>query len=83
MTAILGLNAFHPDSSACLVVDGKLVAAIAEERLGQRNKHTMAFPIEAIKTVLSYGALNLSDITHVAIARSASSNLLAIHSKIF
>ena len=77
MTAILGLNAFHPDSSACLVVDGKLVAAIAEERLGQRNKHTMAFPIEAIKTVLSYGGLSLSDISHVAIARSASSNLLA------
>ena len=77
MTAILGLNAFHPDSSACLVVDGKLVAAIAEERLGQRNKHTMAFPINAIKTVLSHGGVSLSDVTHLAIARSTSSNLLA------
>ena len=34
MTAILGLNAFHPDSSACLLIDGKLVGAVAEERLG-------------------------------------------------
>ena len=33
MNLILGLNAFHPDSSACALKDGKLVAAVAEERL--------------------------------------------------
>jgi carbamoyltransferase len=32
---ILGLNAFHPDSSACVLKVGKLVAAMAEERLGK------------------------------------------------
>jgi carbamoyltransferase len=40
MSAILGLNAFHADSAdsaACLVVDGKLVGAVAEERLGTRE----------------------------------------------
>ena len=36
---ILGLNAFHPDSAACALVDGKLVAAVAEERLGPRHKN--------------------------------------------
>jgi carbamoyltransferase len=34
---ILGLNAFHPDSAACVLRDGKLVAAMAEERLGPRR----------------------------------------------
>lgn len=38
MTSILGLNAFHPDSSASLVLDGKLVGAVTEERLGARKK---------------------------------------------
>lgn len=77
MTAILGLNAFHPDSSACLVIDGKLVGAVAEERLGTRKKHTMAFPENAIRWLLSDAGLRLADITHVAIARAPDANLLA------
>lgn len=77
MTAILGLNAFHPDSSACLVIDGKLVGAVAEERLGARKKHTMAFPENAIRWLLSDAGLRLADITHVAIARALDANLLA------
>lgn len=72
MTAILGLNAFHPDASACLVIDGELVGAVAEERLGVRNKHTMAFPENAIRWLLEYSGLRLRDITHVAIARDLS-----------
>jgi carbamoyltransferase len=35
---ILGLNAYHGDSSACIVVDGKLIAAVEEERF-RRVKH--------------------------------------------
>ncbi len=77
MTAILGLNAFHPDASACLVVDGKLVGAVAEERLGARNKHTMAFPENAIRWLLEDAGLRLRDITHVAIARQPSANFAA------
>lgn len=77
MTAILGLNAFHPDASACLVIDGKLVGAVAEERLGARHKHTMAFPENAIRWLLSDARLRLSDITHVAVARAPRANLLA------
>jgi carbamoyltransferase len=43
MTGILGFNAFHADSAACLVVDGQLVGAVAEERLGERQKHSAGF----------------------------------------
>jgi carbamoyltransferase len=77
MTAILGLNAFHPDASACLVVDGKLVGAVAEERLGARRKHTMEFPQNAIRWVLQDAGLRLRDVTHVAIARNPGANLAA------
>jgi len=77
VTAILGLNAFHPDSSACLVIDGKLVGAVAEERLGVRNKHTMAFPENAIRWLLSDARIRLSDISHVAVARAPRANLKA------
>jgi len=48
MNLILGLNAFHPDSSACVLRDGKLAAAVAEERLGSRLKHVAGFPFEFI-----------------------------------
>lgn len=77
MTAILGLNAFHPDASACLVIDGKLVGAVAEERLGSRNKHTMAFPENAIRWLLEDAGIKLAEITHVAVARAPNSNVLA------
>lgn len=77
MTAILGLNAFHPDSSACLVIDGKLVGAVAEERLGKRQKHTMNFPINSIRWLLEDNGLRLSDITHLALARAPRANFIA------
>ena len=45
---ILGLNAHHADASACIVVDGKLVAAAEEERF-RRVKHWAGFPSAAAK----------------------------------
>jgi len=74
MTAILGLNAFHADSAACLVIDGKLVGAVAEERLGNRQKHTSAFPEQSIQWLLKDNGISLSDITHVALPRDTSAN---------
>ncbi len=76
MNAILGLNAFHADSAACLVIDGELVGAVAEERLGQRRKHTSAFPVNAIRWLLADNGLKLSDITHVALPRDTTANRL-------
>ena len=48
---ILGINTFHADSSACLLIDGKLIAAIEEERVN-RIKHYAGFPSKAIKECL-------------------------------
>lgn len=74
MTTILGFNAFHADSAACLVVDGILVGAVAEERLGARVKHSSAFPENAIRRLLADAGLTLRDVTHVAIARDPKAN---------
>ncbi|MEY4169467.1 MAG: hypothetical protein RLZZ217_717 [Planctomycetota bacterium] len=74
MTAILGLNFNHADASACLVIDGKLVAAVAEERLGQRVKHDPRFPGTAIPRVLQMGGVSLRDIDVVAHSRDTSAN---------
>jgi carbamoyltransferase len=64
---ILGINYFFHDSSACLVVDGKLVAAVEEERLN-RQKHTTAFPERAIARCLSPAGLDFADVDHVAVS---------------
>jgi carbamoyltransferase len=77
MTAILGLNAFHADSAACLVVDGKLVGAVAEERLGKREKHSSRFPENAVRWLLAHTGLRLRDITHVALPRDTGANRAA------
>ena len=74
MTAILGLNAFHADSAACLVIDGQLVGAVAEERLGERLKHSPKFPENAIRWLLKDNGLELSDITHLALPRDTRAN---------
>jgi carbamoyltransferase len=77
MSVILGLNAFHADSAACLLVDGKLTGAVAEERLGARKKHTSEFPAHAIRWLLADAGLTLKDVTHVAIARDTRANRAA------
>jgi carbamoyltransferase len=77
MTAILGLNAFHADSAACLVIDGKLVGAVAEERLGKREKHSSRFPEHAVRWLLAHAGLRLRDITHVALPKDTGANRAA------
>ncbi|ANM29076.1 carbamoyltransferase [Acidobacteria bacterium Mor1] len=71
---ILGINAYHGDSAACLVIDGKLVAAIEEERIN-RVKHWAGFPTEAIRFCLDYAGIKPSEIDHVAIGRDPSAHL--------
>jgi carbamoyltransferase len=71
---ILGLNAFHADSAACIVRDGKLVAAAEEERF-RRVKHWAGFPSRAIAYCLRECRLRLGDIDHVAINQDSSAQL--------
>ena len=63
-TNVLGISAFYHDSAACLIQDGKLVAAASEERF-TRKKHDASFPKCAISYCLKEGGINLKDLTHV------------------
>ena len=53
------------DSAAALIVDGSLVAAVAEERFS-RKKHTGSFPIHAIRSCLSIAGLGIQDVDEIA-----------------
>jgi len=72
---ILGLNAFHGDSSAALVRDGVLVAAAEEERF-RRIKHWAGFPSQSIAYCLREAGVSLSDVDHVAVNQDNHANLL-------
>ena len=75
MTAVLGISAYHGDASAALVVDGRLVAALEEERF-TRIKHWAGFPRESILSCLRIAGLGPRDVDHVAIGRNPRANLL-------
>lgn len=62
---VLGISCFYHDSSACLVHDGKVVAAAQEERFS-RVKNTSAFPIHSIRFCLEFAGITTDQIDHVA-----------------
>lgn len=68
---ILGLNAYHADSSAAIFVDGVLIAATEEERF-RRIKHWAGFPSEAIKFCLQEAGCTLVDLAAITIGRDSS-----------
>jgi carbamoyltransferase len=74
VTAILGLNAFHGDAAAALVVDGELVAAAEEERFN-RVKHCAGFPALAAAWCLADAGLKPEQLDHVAVSRDPKANL--------
>ncbi|MGD9585097.1 MAG: carbamoyltransferase [Lysobacterales bacterium] len=63
---VLGLNAFHADAAAALVVDGEVVAAAEEERF-RRIKHWAGFPSEAVAYCLAEAGIGLAEVNHVAV----------------
>jgi carbamoyltransferase len=71
---ILGLNAFHGDSAACLVRDGVMLAAAEEERF-RRIKHWAGFPAEAIRYCLAETGLRLGDVDVIAVNQDSRANL--------
>jgi carbamoyltransferase len=75
MINILGINAYHGDASAALVTDGRLVAAVEEERFN-RIKHWAGFPAESIRYCLEAGSVRAQDVEHVAISFNPRANLL-------
>jgi carbamoyltransferase len=74
VTYILGLNAYHGDSSACIVKDGALLAAAEEERF-RRIKHWAGFPSMAIAYCLAEAGIGLDQVGHVAINQDSRANL--------
>ena len=64
MTSILGISAFYHDSAACILKDGKIIAAAQEERF-TRKKHDPSYPHNAIKFVLEYANLKLSEVNQI------------------
>src|SRR5208282_2369090 len=71
---ILGLNMFHADASAAIVVDGEIKFAVAEERLN-RHKHFGGFPALAVKACLDAVGARIADIDHVAVGQDGDANL--------
>ena len=70
---IIGINAFHGDSSACILKNGYLIAAAEEERF-KRIKHYAGFPYEAIKYCLEEAKISINDIDHIAVNTNPKAN---------
>src|SRR4030088_3128864 len=71
---ILGINAYHGNASAAVVCDGRLVAAVEEERFN-RVKYAAGFPAAAIRYCLKEAGLQLEEIDHVAVPRNPLARL--------
>ncbi|MEM7306318.1 MAG: carbamoyltransferase C-terminal domain-containing protein [Planctomycetota bacterium] len=72
---ILGLNAWHGDAAACLLVDGRLVAAVEEERF-RRVKHWAGFPSEAVRWCLADAGVEPEELSWIAVNRDPRANLV-------
>eukprot|EP00919_Chromeraceae_sp_WS-2016_P033521 GHVR01079179.1.p1 GENE.GHVR01079179.1~~GHVR01079179.1.p1 ORF type:complete len:452 (-),score=71.06 GHVR01079179.1:629-1984(-) len=64
MVKILGISSFYHDSAAALVINGKLIAAVQEERF-TRIKHDPSFPQNSINFCLQYASLEIEDIDYI------------------
>ncbi|MGH9574264.1 MAG: carbamoyltransferase family protein, partial [Candidatus Acidiferrales bacterium] len=71
---ILGINAYHANSSAAIVVDGRLIAAVEEERLN-RVKYAAGLPVRAIQFCLDAAGAKLTEIDYIAVPRDPLARL--------
>ena len=71
MSVVLGIGPpYHHDASAALLVDGKLVAAVEEERFTRFKHATDQLPLRSVQYCLQRANLRPEDIEHVAFAWS-------------
>lgn len=70
---ILGLNAYHGDSSACIYKNGDIIAASEEERF-RRIKHWAGFPSKAIEFCLKEAGISIQEVDYIAISRDPKAN---------
>lgn len=71
---ILGINAYHGNASAAILCDGKLVAAVEEERFN-RVKYAAGFPAAAIQYCLKAAGITVEEVDHVAVPRDPYARL--------
>ena len=64
MSSILGISAFYHDSAACILINGKIIAAAQEERF-TRIKHDSNYPSNAVEFVLNFAKLKLSEVDQI------------------
>ena len=64
MSSILGISAFYHDSAACILINGKIIAAAQEERF-TRKKHDSNYPYNAVEFVLKYAKIKLSQVDQI------------------
>ena len=72
---ILGINCYHADSSACIIKDGNLIAAVEEERF-RRIKHWAGFPSMSINYCLEKAGIKLSEVDFLSINKDPKANYL-------
>ena len=66
---VLGINAYHANASAAILVDGQLLAAVEEERLN-RVKYAAGLPIRAIQYCLDEAGAKITEVDHIAVPRN-------------
>jgi carbamoyltransferase len=71
---ILGINAYHGDAAAAIIRDGRLIAAVEEERFN-RVKHCAGFPEQSIRYCLDAAGIGLENVDHIGISRDPSAHL--------
>jgi len=71
---ILGINAYHGDAAAAIIKDGRLLAAVEEERFN-RVKHCAGFPSESVRYCLKTAGIGIEDVEHIGISRDPSAHL--------
>lgn len=71
---IIGINAYHADASAAIFVDGKLMAAIEEERF-TRIKHWAGFPRLSIEFCLQEAGVGWQDVNYFSIGRDPKAKM--------
>jgi carbamoyltransferase len=72
---LIGINAYHADASAAIFVDGKMIAAIEEERF-TRVKHWSGFPVKAIEFCLKEAGIGIEQVDYFCIGRDPKAKFL-------
>ncbi len=73
---ILGINVYHADTAACIISDGKIIAACEEERF-TRIKHFTGFPINSINFCLNKVGINIEDVDFITVNYNFNYNFIS------